>query len=200
MAAAASGAGAGVGPHAPVPVPETLPTTAERRAALSGACRDAVELLEQDMRRVSQPDVERPFESMDDAMERLLPYHIFMAPDDTEPPGPLGAQKQKDGAAQPSTRAMLWDAHMAEKSSHFSRALQSIAARIGSVEARLAAAEHRAGSRGAAAPSAPSAPPPARAWPLPEELTLLRLAALDERGVLSRAKAAASASRSSAPG
>jgi hypothetical protein len=33
--------------------------------------------LMQDHRRVVQPDVKKPFQSLDDAIESLLPYHVF---------------------------------------------------------------------------------------------------------------------------
>ena len=38
-----------------------------------------VQLVQQDSQRVSDPDVQRPFASVKDAVDRLLPYHVSVA-------------------------------------------------------------------------------------------------------------------------
>jgi len=42
-------------------------------------CR-VLELLTADQRRTVEPDVDTPFSDVEDAVQRLLPYHIFQLP------------------------------------------------------------------------------------------------------------------------
>lgn len=68
------------------------------------AVRAQLELMEQDCCRVSAPDYTTRFSSLEDAVDRLLPFHV------RGPPAAVGAQNEKrrqqsDQHGQASERA-----------------------------------------------------------------------------------------------
>ncbi|XRA99993.1 GLTSCR1 domain-containing protein [Pycnococcus provasolii] len=192
-AAAAAAAGGGASGNA---------AGTSRRHTLSGACLEASRLLEQDMLAVASPSLS-PFSSVDDAIARLLPYHIFHSLDDTEPPPshvksaaakggsgpppPPPAGTAKDGAAQtaagapPPPSAQLPPQQQSRAMLHAAFAderVQMFGLAVNNIEKRLSVLEQRVEKNVAV-----------------EETALLRLAQLDERGKLSVDKAHASAAR-----
>ena len=65
---------------------------------LDVAHKHAVESASRDAKRACQPGVNVPFHDLDDAITRLLPYHVFSAPDDEELDySVVGAQPGGDG-------------------------------------------------------------------------------------------------------
>jgi hypothetical protein len=66
------------------------------------AHKNAVDAATRDAKRACQPSVNVPFADLDDAIARLLPYHVFSAPDEDEldmsvvPPVVEGASRTED--------------------------------------------------------------------------------------------------------
>ncbi|KAK9791379.1 hypothetical protein WJX73_006977 [Symbiochloris irregularis] len=80
------------------PSPTVSSEAAAKQVALQNASYRQLELLQDDARRIRNPDTTRPFTSLQDAVDRLLPYHLFAEPF----PGENAADKaikSEDGAA-----------------------------------------------------------------------------------------------------
>lgn len=56
--------------------PRAAPPAAGQGAGDVKAVRAQLDLMEQDAARVSAPDYNTPFASLEDAVDRLLPYHV----------------------------------------------------------------------------------------------------------------------------
>ncbi|KAL4423725.1 hypothetical protein ABPG75_001026 [Micractinium tetrahymenae] len=87
------------GPRAPTP------------AAGAGnvkAVRAQLELADQDCTRISAPDYTTPFQSLEDAVDRLLPFHIFGAEDPQQTDVREVAAQQGQGAVLATARAEAW--------------------------------------------------------------------------------------------
>lgn len=63
----------------PAPAPSALPSPTPKAPQELQAQRAQLALLEQDCARLVNPDYARPFASLDDAVDRLLPYHVRRA-------------------------------------------------------------------------------------------------------------------------
>eukprot|EP00252_Welwitschia_mirabilis_P002550 TRINITY_DN1250_c0_g1_i2.p1 TRINITY_DN1250_c0_g1~~TRINITY_DN1250_c0_g1_i2.p1 ORF type:complete len:359 (-),score=129.09 TRINITY_DN1250_c0_g1_i2:227-1303(-) len=76
------------------------------------------EMAQQDAWKVCHPDIKRPFSSLEDACERILPYHIFAdyeAEDDD--------RILEDSSGQLS-RSQLWDQNLLAKVGEFTQAFE----------------------------------------------------------------------------
>ncbi|CAK9209769.1 unnamed protein product [Sphagnum troendelagicum] len=100
-----------------------------------------VELARQDVLRVCNPDFKRPFSSVEDACERLLPYHIVAEyePDDME------VSTSESGV--PVSRSQAWKESLESKSSDFMRMLDKQINTFNSIMRRRAEGDMRGEER-----------------------------------------------------
>ena len=58
------------------PRPSPLPSCSDGKKAGENVTQSHLALIEQDCARVGNPDIIQPFANLEDALERLLPYHV----------------------------------------------------------------------------------------------------------------------------
>lgn len=98
------------------------------------AVRAQLELMGQDSTRVSAPDWTAPFSSLEDAVDRLLPYHMFGAEDPAETDA-REAEGAPNGAGRLATsRHEAWQDHVMHRVNEFGAGLVMLDKRIRKAE------------------------------------------------------------------
>ncbi|KAI7836257.1 hypothetical protein COHA_009847 [Chlorella ohadii] len=99
------------------------------------AVRAQLELMAQDSTRVSAPDWTAPFSSLEDAVDRLLPYHMFGAEDpaETDAREAEGAPGQTFRLA--TSRHEAWQDHVMHRVNEYGAGLVMLDKRIRKAEA-----------------------------------------------------------------
>ena len=149
-------------PPAPAGAQNLGPATAAApdatyEAKIEIAHKHAADAALRDAKRACQPGVNVPFADLDDAIARLLPYHVFSAADEDEldlsvvPPIREDDDAEKTSADAPAparSRAQAW----AESRAEFVRAfVRELASKRRRVEARDGGASGSGGARDASA-------------------------------------------------
>ena len=161
MAMPPNGTGlAGQQPQPPAPAGAQNPGPASAaapgatyEAKIEIAHKHAADAASRDAKRACQPGVNVPFADLDDAIARLLPYHVFSAADEDEldlsvvPPIREDDDAEKTSADAPAparSRAQAW----AESRAEFVRAfVRELASKRRRVEARDGGASGSGGAR-----------------------------------------------------
>lgn len=84
--------------------------------------------------RISNPDHSRPFSSLEDAVDRLLPYHVFM--DETPEAGDL-REAEAANAPLAASRKEAWLAECLAKTMQFQQMVVQLHKRMDAAEERL---------------------------------------------------------------
>ena len=173
MAMPPHGAGlAGQQPRSPAPADAQNPGSASAaapgatyEAKIEIAHKHAADAALRDAKRACQPGVNVPFADLDDAIARLLPYHVFSAADEDEldlsvvPPIRVDDDAEKTSADAPAparSRAQAW----AESRAEFVRAfVRELASKRRRVEARDGGASGSGGARSETAAAVAEAVP-----------------------------------------
>ena len=144
-------------------------------AKIEIAHKHAADAALRDAKRACQPGVNVPFADLDDAIARLLPYHVFSAADEDEldlsvvPPIREDDDAEKTSADAPvpaRSRAQAW----AESRAEFVRAfVRELASKRRRVEARDGGASGSGGARSETAAAVPEAVPESAREPATNE-------------------------------
>ncbi|TYI47662.1 hypothetical protein E1A91_D13G189500v1 [Gossypium mustelinum] len=97
----------------------------------------------QDALRVCHPDFKRPFSSLEDACERLLPYHV-VADYEAEEDGRI---LDSDTTGQMPSRSQQWDHNIAAKVAEFTATFEKQALAFNIISRKRAAGEFRSEER-----------------------------------------------------
>ena len=183
MAMPPNGTGlAGQQPQPPAPAGAQNPGPASAaapgatyEAKIEIAHKHAADAASRDAKRACQPGVNVPFADLDDAIARLLPYHVFSAADEDEldlsvvPPIREDDDAEKTSADAPAparSRAQAW----AESRAEFVRAfVRELASKRRRVEARDGGASGSGGARSETAAAVAEAVPESAREPATNE-------------------------------
>ncbi|PPS00571.1 hypothetical protein GOBAR_AA20088 [Gossypium barbadense] len=97
----------------------------------------------QDALRVCHPDFKRPFSSLEDACERLLPYHVVADYEAEEDDRILDS----DTTGQMPSRSQQWDHNIAAKVAEFTATFEKQALAFNIISRKRAAGEFRSEER-----------------------------------------------------
>ncbi|CAI9105581.1 OLC1v1004530C1 [Oldenlandia corymbosa var. corymbosa] len=92
----------------------------QQKANLNRVNPAELRMAEQDAWRVCHPDFKRPFSSLEDACERLLPYHVVADYEADEDDKILDS----DSSGQMLSRSQQWDHNIAAKVAEFTATLE----------------------------------------------------------------------------
>eukprot|EP00884_Botryococcus_braunii_P003645 jgi/Botrbrau1/13281/Bobra.27_2s0004.1 len=109
--------------------PEIL-TDAEQRAQ-----KRQIELIEEDIRKVCNPNILAPFSSVEDAVTRLLPYHVFYEAD------PVFSEKEEppaDAAQALQSSPSVWSDYITKKAQEAAHKTHDLHKRISKLRAHMA--------------------------------------------------------------
>ncbi|KAL4446341.1 hypothetical protein ABPG77_003148 [Micractinium sp. CCAP 211/92] len=98
------------------------------------AVRAQLELVDQDCTRISAPDYTKHFQNVEDAVDRLLPFHIFGAEDPQQTDMRDVASQQGQGASLATSRAEAWADFIMHKVDEYGAGLAMLEKRIHKAE------------------------------------------------------------------
>ncbi|GAB4842754.1 hypothetical protein Ancab_012729 [Ancistrocladus abbreviatus] len=116
-------------------IPQHSPSVAGNQAELQMAYQDAW--------RVCHPDFKRPFSSIEDACERLLPYHVVADYEAEEDDRILDS----DTTGQMPSRSQQWDHNIAAKVAEFAATFEKQALAFNIITRKRASGEFRSEER-----------------------------------------------------
>ncbi|XP_038998219.1 basic-leucine zipper transcription factor A-like isoform X2 [Hibiscus syriacus] len=102
-----------------------------------------LQMAYQDALRVCHPDFKRPFSSLEDACERLLPYHVVADYEEEEDDRILDS----DPAGQMPSRSQQWDHNVAAKVAEFAATFEKQALAFNIISRKRTAGEFRSEER-----------------------------------------------------
>jgi hypothetical protein len=108
------------------PPPPPAPAGAKRKAG-----QHLSEIAERDCKAVCQPDLTRPFSSLEDAVDRLLPYHILAGEDADAADAREAAEA---GARLGATRRDAWEAQVTKRAGDLQRRVWAVNAAVEALE------------------------------------------------------------------
>ncbi|GMI85438.1 BRAHMA-interacting protein 2 [Hibiscus trionum] len=128
-------------PQGPQQPPQSQPQQQQKQ--IRPLNQAELQMAYQDALRVCHPDFKRPFSSLEDACERLLPYHVVADYEAEEDDRILDS----DPTGQMPSRSQQWDHNIAAKVAEFTATFEKQAQAFNMISCKRAAGEFRSEER-----------------------------------------------------